>query len=275
MIQHLPNMWSRALYQWISRIHPAPVAVLVKRFVGIQRIPLCTPEGTFWIDPVSSFGQTLLQYGEYEARTAKTLRGLLREESVFVDVGANEGYFSVIASRIVGNTGRVIAVEPQHRLLDVISENLALNGTVNVVLRNVALGNRIGQMLLHLAPDTNTGSSGFFRSTKYTLPTQTVEVVTLDEFFHRENMASCDVMKMDIEGAEYDAIIGSPRTFETGRVKALILESHPSVLGEQGKNVEDIEHFLQQCGYEVDAQFPQSAVWRWQGRTTKATDAEG
>jgi hypothetical protein len=72
----------------------------------------------------------------------------------------------------------------------------------------------------------------------------------------------------DIEGGELDAVIGSPDTFKSGRVKALILKAHPTVLSAQGKRVEGIAGFLARCGYVLDAHFSQLAVWRWPASNT-------
>src|SRR4051812_38970298 len=119
------------LYQCLARVRPAPVASALKRLLRVRRRAVTTPEGTFWIDPVSNLGLELLR-GRYEPSLTEVVRRYLRPGGVFVDVGANEGYFSAIAARLVGPTGRVVAVEPQARLRPVLEENFRLNGVANV-----------------------------------------------------------------------------------------------------------------------------------------------
>jgi len=83
-----------------------------------------------------------------------------------VDLGANEGYFTVIGARLCGDTGRVLAIEPQLRLLPVIEENVRLNNVADVTLVNVAIGDQPGTVEMQLTPSTNNGGSGFGRRSR-------------------------------------------------------------------------------------------------------------
>jgi hypothetical protein len=67
-------------------------------------------------------------------------------------------------------------------------------------------------------------------------------------------------MKVDIEGFEYEALLGSPQVFAQHRIKAIALELHPTLLAGRGKRAEDITEMLQQCGYTLTATFG-NAVW--------------
>ena len=110
------NARTLALGDFIMRIRPAPLAVLIKALLLVRRVEHPTPEGVFWIDPASSQGGALARNGIYEPELLATVKTRLGPGDTVVDVGANEGYFSVVASRRVGSTGRVIAIEPQARL---------------------------------------------------------------------------------------------------------------------------------------------------------------
>jgi FkbM family methyltransferase len=171
---------------------------------------------------------------------------MLPAGGVFLDLGANEGYFTVVAAR---RCGRVIAVEPQQRLLSVIEANLRLNGLANVRLLNLAVSDRPGEAILHLTPSINSGASGLHRSVKYSLPTQSVATRTLEQVFAAEELSRVDLMKVDIEGFEYEALLGSPRIFAERRVRALALELHPSILASRGKDARDIVAMLETAGY--------------------------
>jgi FkbM family methyltransferase len=231
---------------------------------GIRRRTIETALGEFYVDPVSTFGLSLLEQGVYEPRTVEALRAFLGEGATFLDLGANEAYFSVIASKLVGGKGRVYAVEPQDRLQSVAARNLEVNGAENAVVSHCAISDRNGQADLFLAPDTNTGSSAFQRATKYRLATQSVKTVTLETFLASEHIDLCDVMKIDIEGHEYEAIMGSPDVFVRGRVRAIILQLHASLLKDRGLNTHDISDLLTNCGYVIDPRFPEApTVWVW------------
>lgn len=244
----------RLLQPALMRVRPAPLASFIKRLTGISRIDVETPAGRLAIDPVSVMGHALLNEGTYEAGMAATVQRLLGPGSTFVDVGANEGYFTVMAARRVSAAGRVLAIEPQTRLRPVIQRNLELNHLRHVRLESVAISDEPGTAAFHLSADTNTGSSGLSRHTQYVLPTEEVRTDTLANVVAAAGLEHIDLMKMDIEGFEYEAVLGSRDLFRNGRVRALALELHPTVLKERGKDANAIIEFLHECGYRESAE---------------------
>ena len=244
----------------LLRVRPAPLAAVLKRLFRMSRIEKEVPGGRFSIDPVSVFGFALLTRGEYEPGMLATLRTWLRPGGTFVDLGANEGYFSVLAAHLVGETGRVLAIEPQNRLLPVIAENFRLNGVRNAAVAKVAVSDRSGSATLYLPPNTNTGGGGLDRATRYRVPTQEVTVVTLGDLLEQHGIAQVDLIKIDIEGFEYEAVLGSPDLFRQHRFKAIALELHPSALERRGKSGSEIEGFLTRAGYALDRRSGH-AVW--------------
>ncbi|MEX0643451.1 MAG: FkbM family methyltransferase [Pirellulales bacterium] len=233
-------------------LRPAWVAASAKKLIGIKRIPLHVDAGTFHIDPISHFGCNLIQHRAYEPAMTDTLRRYLKPGGVFVDVGANEGYFSVLASCIVGPSGRVIAVEPQSRLQEVLRENFRLNGLTNVSLVQAAVSNEDGASVFHLSPDVNTGSSGLSLATKYQVETEQVRTSTLSRILSEAAVDHVDLMKMDIEGFEYEAILGSLDLFRKGIVRALALELHRSAISRRGLDAELLLESLREFKYELD-----------------------
>jgi len=245
--------------RWLLRVRPAPLGTALKRLLLVRRVECATAEGVFWIDPGSYLGSTLAETGEYEPATLAILKSLLRPGDAFVDVGANEGYFSVVAARRVGPAGRVIAVEPQTRLQPILRRNFALNACPQVEVMAAAISDRPGQAELHLTPDMNNSASGLAQSTRYRVRTETIPCLTLEEIFRARNLSSA-VVKMDIESWEYEAILGSPELFRSGRIRALVLELHPELLAARGLRVEDIAELLSACGYRLD---PASTGLAW------------
>ncbi|HEX4589767.1 MAG TPA: FkbM family methyltransferase [Gemmataceae bacterium] len=236
----------------LRRIRPAPLATRLKHLLGVKRLVVRIDKGSFFVDPVSHLGNYLIRDGEYEPAMEATLRRFLAPGGVFADVGANEGYFSVLAGQIVGPTGRVIAVEPQARLRTVLEENIRLNGLRNVTLSDAAVSDTEGTAELFLAPDLNTGSSGLARHTRYALPTQPVRTATLAHVLADAGADRIDLLKMDIEGFEYEAILGSKELFRTGAVRAFALEFHPSAIRGRGHDPDELVSFLSDCGYRED-----------------------
>ncbi len=238
--------------RWLMRLRPAPLAAVLKRLLGIRRLVVATPEGRFWIDPGSYLGATLARDGTYEPATLAVLRSVVRPGDAFVDIGANEGFFTVAAARLVGPGGRVVAIEPQARLQEVLRRNLELNACANVEIAAVAITDVPGQAQLHLTPDMNNSASGLTQPTRYRLATQTVQTVTLAEVFAARGLGEA-VVKMDIESWEYEAIMGSPELFRTGRIRVLVLELHEALMARRGRDPAKIAALLESCGYQPRA----------------------
>jgi len=249
-------------YGWLRHVRPAFLASALKRLLRIRRCVAATAEGRFFLDPASHFGYALLSAPGLEPDMVAVLKALLRPGDVFLDVGANEGYFSVIASRLVGAAGHVISVEPQGRLHGVLIRNIAENQAYNMHLCQLAIAGRSGMASLALAPDMNTGASGLIRMTRYRTPVELVPQVTLRELFDRFALRRVRLLKMDIEGSEYDAILGSPSVFQDGLIENLALELHPEALQRQGRTADEILAFLAEHGYRPAPRFSNLVLTR-------------
>ena len=250
------RFWQYVLF----RVRPAMVASWIKRVVGLRRRDIDTSYGTFHIDPVSQFAMALTSVRGYEPEMSNALEHFLKPGATFVDIGANEGFFSVMASRLVGATGKVVAVEPQTRLKGVVERNFQLNGVTNATLLSCAISDHEGNADLFVSPDTNTGSTALRNMTRYRLPKEVVRVTTLLRLFDSEGIQSADLVKMDIEGAEYEAVLGSPELFKAHRIKAFAFELHHAAIASRGGDPEEVIRFLEGCGYSLAPGLPAS-VW--------------
>ncbi|HEY1380702.1 MAG TPA: FkbM family methyltransferase [Gemmataceae bacterium] len=236
----------------LRRLRPAVLAAQLKRLLCIPRVLVATPAGSFAVDPISLLGDQLIRERCYEPATVAALERHLSPGAVFVDVGANEGYFTVLGGKLVGPAGRVVAVEPQARSREVLAENLRLNDLHNVAVCAAAVSDTEGTAELYLTPDVNTGGSGLARKNRYPLPTETVRTTTLARLLADAGVGAVDLMKLDIEGFEYEAVFGSKDLFRSGAVRALALELHPDVLRGRGRDPDELVEFLRGCGYRED-----------------------
>jgi FkbM family methyltransferase len=233
----------------IRRIRPAPLASALAHITGLNRREFVhTEHGTFFVAPISQLGFHL-RHGEYEAATTAVLRKRLTPGAVFVDLGANEGYFTVLASRLVGPQGIVIAVEPQSRLQGVITANLGANNCRNVRLVKAVVSSKTQRVNLALTTAINNGASSLFRSTKYPLPREEVQSFTLGDLFASIEVKRCDLMKMDIEGAEYDALTGAQEVLKRGIIRHMTIEVHDSILERRGLSWSRTHEVILECGY--------------------------
>jgi FkbM family methyltransferase len=233
----------------IRRIRPAPLASALAHITGLNRREFVhTEHGTFFVAPMSQLGFHL-RHGEYEAATTAVLRKCLTPGDVFVDLGANEGYFTVLASQLVGPQGIVIAIEPQSRLQSVITANLEANNCRNVRVVKAVVSSKTQKVSLALASATNNGSSSLFKHTKYPLPREEVQSFTLGDLFASIEVKRCDLLKMDIEGAEYDALTGAHELLKRGIIRNMTIEVHDSILERRGLSWGRVHEVILECGY--------------------------
>jgi FkbM family methyltransferase len=126
----------------------------------------------------------------------------IRQGDVVLDAGANVGDFTLLAAAAVGDAGRVIAVEPNTKALRYLHENLALNNMTNVKIVQAFLGSSVQKVrstergtFSMVAPD-GSGES------------LELEQTTMDDIARHNHVESFDIVKMDIEGSEVDALRG-------------------------------------------------------------------
>lgn len=245
----------KRLYRSILRMRPAFLGVAIKRMLGVRRRVVQTSHGRFFLDPASSFGFTLEFEGTYEPSMTHAVNTLLQPGDVFLDIGANEGYFSILAASRVGSTGRVFAIEPQTRLQAVLTRNIAENNTFQVCVLQRAVSDRCGVASFSLAPDVHTGSSGIFNTARYRNPTESVLQTPLTQLLHILQIDRIRLVKIDVEGFEYEVVLGSPEAFRRGVFDHIALEMHPSILARRKKPPSDVTDFLATCGYRRNASF--------------------
>jgi FkbM family methyltransferase len=146
--------------------------------------------------------------GQADADLQKILRDYLKPGMVFYDLGSNNGFFSLIAARIVGPTGRVVAFEAEPRLAMEIVENIERNDVQNVLLVRSAVWSTGGFVDFKpvdrlISPDVGLGRV-VSDSSKGTIP---VPSVCLDDFAKTERLP--DLIKCDVEGAEVEVLRGA------------------------------------------------------------------
>jgi len=237
-----------SFYEWIGqKIRPIELATLIKKLLLIKRRVYELHGNYFFIDPVSNFGLRIMRDREYEPETAALITNTLQIGDTFIDLGANEGYFSILASKIVGKTGKVLCIEPQKRLWPVIVRNIELNRCINIQLLPFVVSNESKDVQLVLSPSNNTGSTSIVTNNRNQMWTrQKVESIILDDAVLSEKI---NLIKIDIEGFELFALKGGKRLLENRVIEYIILELHPRQLIDLGQSEEEVNSFLNELGY--------------------------
>ena len=237
------------LYSTLLRIRPTQIGSLLKKCLFIRRRLIQTKTGhVFWADPVSSFGFQLLMEAIYEPQMTRLLELVLRPTDVFVDGGANEGYFSILAASLVGN-GQVHCVEPQSRLQPILRENIRLNSARSVTIHSVALCEHPGEVKLFLCSSMNTAGSGLYRVGKLCLAREKVRATTLDLLFRDNGIERARLIKIDCEGGESAIIAGGERVLRDRALDFIAMEYHPSIGKDGRKRCQQTHEKLVEHGY--------------------------
>ena len=147
------------------------------------------------------------------------MRGEVRRGGVFYDIGANIGFYSLIASSIVGPTGRVLAFEPGNFNLPFLRENAAQVGNVEVC--DFAIGKSDGSMTFDRRGGAMSGR--LLSDTVQAVDPTAVKVRSIDSLVSA-GFPQPDVLKIDIEGGEIDALEGAVATLR--RRPVILLELH-------------------------------------------------
>ena len=173
----------------------------------------------------------------------------LRTSSVFMDVGANLGYFTVLCAPLVS---RVIAFEPVAKTASYCEANLALNHLANVDLRRIGLWHE--NATVHINTDSSSVMTASLAPTSAVSGGESIEVVSLDTLCATGglDLDRLDVIKMDAEGAELSALIGMRAPLERLHPQ-VVMEINRPALASLGATVDEIWDLLQGLSYDIHA----------------------
>jgi FkbM family methyltransferase len=158
--------------------------------------------------------------GSYEADHLAALPSIIKSGMVAYDVGANAGFYTLALSRMVGKTGHVFAFEPEAKNAQALRRHIELNKLENVTIVQVAISGGTGMV----AFDASGSAKGrIVDAGNYIVPS-----ISLDKFIAEGNPAP-DFIKMDIEGAEMNALSGAQVLFSNNR-PTICLATHSDEL---------------------------------------------
>ena len=191
--------------------------------------------GWRWIAGSSTNGCWL---GTYERHMQRLFCEHIRPGATVFDVGANAGFFTLLASKLVGDSGRVYAFEPLPRNLDFLERHVQLNELANVHVEALAIAATSGEAHFRIARHASMGGlseGGALR----------VVTASLDDLIASGRVARPGFIKMDIEGAESDALRGATELLAGGPL-TIALSTHGwhqhetcwAILADAGFNLE-------------------------------------
>jgi FkbM family methyltransferase len=179
-------------------------------------------------------------FGVWEPNLTAFLERRLRAGDVFVDVGANIGYFTLLASRCVGPTGRVLALEASPQTYRHLLRNLTGNGTANVEAINVAASDRRGTASMFRAEASNIGASSLVATAGREFEAD-VATDSLDALLQHHALTNVRFVKIDVEGAEWLVLQGMRDLLaHAAQDLEVCVELRPQSLSQYGRSVTDV-----------------------------------
>ncbi len=190
--------------------------------------------------------------GCFAAQEIAFVRAVLRRGMKFADVGANWGLFTLVAAHLVGESGQVVALEPDPRILPKLKGNVERNGLKHIKVFDVAAADQDSNLIL-AAHDHEGENWGISRLVERASPTQctfTVQSRRLDSLLDEAELDIIDLLKIDVEGAEDRVLCGMEAGLSRNRYRRILLELHPLQLAERGRTVRDVANALTDKGYK-------------------------
>ena len=198
------------------------------------------------IDPSKDKGVelSLFQTGTYEKGTIQLLQKYLDSGSSFLDIGANIGLMSVIASKHVGETGLVYAVEANPNTVSILQTNIELNGCKNIELLPVALSDERGTALLFENWEVNRGGASLISQGSQEKGVE-VKMERLDDLFNEDT--KINLVKIDVEGFEPQVLRGGMTWFRK-QLPIFIIEVSEKREKEVGPSPQEVMELVRTIG---------------------------
>ena len=188
--------------------------------------------------------------GSFEEFETETLKKIIKEGDVVIDIGANIGYYTLLFAKLVGGKGKVFAFEPDPDNFQLLKKNVEINGYQNVVLERKALSNKNGKTKLYLC-DFNRGAHRIFES-ELCKKSIEIETVRLDDYFSKLHLNEpISFIKMDTEGSELGVIEGMRSILQENKDMKIMTEFAPFSIKEYGRKPEELMNVLTENGFKL------------------------
>lgn len=189
-------------------------------------------------------------YFGFKETSKQALYSLMKLGNVIIDVGANVGEVTLHAAKIVGETGHVHAFEPDPKNYLRLTTNLDLNSFSNISHPKLGLGDISGTFIIGNVDARNRGMNRIIHENSPSYLSSKIEVSTLDAYVKEKNITQLDLIKIDVEGFEYNVISGGVKTLDTFR-PIFFIELDNSNLLEQGSSAKKLVAFLEEKNYFI------------------------
>lgn len=180
----------------------------------------------------------LLKNENREILSVETIQQELKPGDIVIDIGANIGYYALLEARLVGDEGRVYAIEPVAQNVELLKKNIELNNYKNVEVFQLAMGNENKTAPIYLSDKCNCST---FIKPKTFVEEVPIKMVTLDKFL--ENKPYPTLIRMDVEGYEVEIVEGMKKILSLNKPLKLLIEVHGIRLSKGKEMLRTFEKF--------------------------------
>ncbi|HVS90089.1 MAG TPA: FkbM family methyltransferase [Candidatus Acidoferrum sp.] len=219
------------------------------RFVSAIPVPFRLPFGAWWIRENDNLSEPL-RTKNFEHDELSFVQRYLRPGMTVLDVGAHHGLYTLLASKLVGSSGRVFSFEPSPRERRKLRLHIAFNLCRNVTVQALALGSQEASADLFVVQGAQTGCNSLrppdVVSGTAPLP---VRVSTLDGWLQTAGLNRVDFVKLDVEGAELEVLKGAAKLLDQSARPVILAEVQDVRTAPWGYRAKEILKHLNDAGY--------------------------
>jgi FkbM family methyltransferase len=188
---------------------------------------------TMYLAPSGRYPPLAMANDRYEPATTQLFQKIVTPGMVVVDIGAHVGYYTLLAAKLVGPTGKIYAFEPESGNHETLLKNIELNKYGNIMATRMAVSDREGNATMYLT-SLDSGRHSLFRHDLPQRGNASVATTTLDQFLESQKWPRIDLIKIDVEGAEVAVLDGMAKLLERSSELQLIIEFNPALLQSAG-----------------------------------------
>lgn len=202
---------------------------------------------TFVCDLSEHIQRSIFLYG-YDKGMQSFINKTLKEGDVFLDIGANVGFYSLLAASLVGEKGRVIAIEPNPQTYAKLKETIERNGIKNILVLNIGVGEKKEYLNLFVNPNCHNDTGTMI---VHDAPESIrVEVAPLDLVAATHHIGKIAYLKVDVDGFEPNVFAGARTLLEEGRIDVIQTEFCDYWLRKNNSSPEKLHALLRNFGFE-------------------------
>ncbi|MDB9308639.1 FkbM family methyltransferase [Aphanizomenon sp. CS-733/32] len=202
---------------------------------------------------LSDYIQRSAYLNVFEPYESNLIKNYLKTGMTFIDVGANIGYFTLMAAALVGSEGKVIAFEPSSYAYNRLKNTVNRNNISQVSLVQAGLSDSESTIQLYI-PDNQWGNHSPTMIKNNSGQPINVPVFRLDEYLKSNNIAYVDLMKIDVEGFEPNVIEGAREAIESKKIHSILIEFNKYWLECNGSSVASLYQKLLELGFKSKTQ---------------------